>query len=108
MNYDPIIYGKDNTENITNIAHKDDQIWLFKENDGKLSVDIRDASYWIVRNNQSRKHPWQQLEGGTHYNFLKEYKYRNAFLGDRQKLEVLILISTLFMIRLRLFKFDMD
>ena len=49
--YDPIIFGKDSTENVVNIDVKDDgQVILYKEVNGKLESETREFHPWMLTN----------------------------------------------------------
>lgn len=82
--YDPLIYGKDATENIVSIEIVGNEVWLFREVDGLVTVDKRPYRHWILSNKPARDGKTVRLEGGQFYKYLKEYDNREEWNEARK------------------------
>ena len=71
----PLIFGKDTTENIVSIEVKDDKVFIFKK-DGEL--EQRNAIYWILSNRKIDKN-FTKLKGSNHYRFIRTFKKMSDF-----------------------------
>lgn len=65
--YDPLIFGKEQTENIVNITVDNEQVFIYKS-DG--SVDIQEYYNWAVGANWDEG--CSRLKGNQYYKFIKE------------------------------------
>ena len=82
--YDPLIYGKDNTENIVAIEVVDNEVWLFREVDGVVSIDKHPHKHWILSNKPARDGKTTKLEGNQFYKYLKEYDSKEEWDESRK------------------------
>lgn len=78
----PLIFGKDNTENIVSIEIDNNILYLFKEINGKIEQEVRENKFWVVSNRQLLKS--SQLDGNSHYNYIKEIDNKKEFLKYRK------------------------
>lgn len=77
--YDPIIFGKDCTENVVNIDVRDDgQVILYKEVNGRLELEIREFRPWILTNRAITEDS-QKLEGYQYYKWITEFESVDAW-----------------------------
>jgi len=65
--YDPLIFGKDSTENITNITVDNDNVYIYKS-DG--SVEVKEYYNWAVGVNWTEGA--ERLKGHQYYKYIKE------------------------------------
>lgn len=83
MEYNSLIFGKDNTERVVGLEVKDDTAYLFIQNEvGDVNIEKRSNRFWILGANQIRK-DWMPLDGNLFYKWGKQYKTREEFLKDR-------------------------
>jgi len=73
--YDPLIYGKDTTENIVSVSVKDDLLYLYKS-DG--SVETRTNKYWILSRQKLSKKT-KKLKGSQAYKYITVFDSGNEF-----------------------------
>lgn len=79
--YDPLIYGKNQTENITSISHLDGKFYIFK-NDG-THEEI--PGYYYILGDKQYSTKFTRLEGKNYYKFIREYdKYEDYVEGKHQ------------------------
>lgn len=79
--FDPLIYGKDQTENIVSIGHLDDTFFLFK-NDG--SYEEIPGVYYILGDKQYNT-KFKKLEGNNFYKFIRKYHNYSDFLDGKKQ-----------------------
>jgi DNA polymerase elongation subunit (family B) len=65
--YDPLIFGKDSTEYITNITVDNDNVYIYKSDD---SVQIQEYMNWAVGANWAEGS--QRLKGHQYFKYIKE------------------------------------
>lgn len=69
----PLIFGKDTTENIVSIEVKDDVVYIFKS-DG--SIEERKPTYWILASRMIDRN-FKKLKGSNHYRYIRTFtKYK--------------------------------
>jgi DNA polymerase elongation subunit (family B) len=78
MKYDPLIFGKNDTENIVSIEVNDDIAELFIEKDGKVTSTFVPNKFWIL-SNENIKGEFVRLKGSQHYCWGKQFKERSEF-----------------------------
>jgi len=78
LKYDPIIFGKDQTENIVSVSVEDTKVFIYKEYNGVISCEVRKSNPWII---YPVKPPGQsiKLSGNQFYTYLKEYPNDEVF-----------------------------
>lgn len=81
IKYNPLIFGKNNTENIVSIGHFEDNFYLFK-NDG--SHEKVSGAYYILGDKQYNP-KFKRLEGNNFYKFIREYDNYNDFLDGKKQ-----------------------
>lgn len=78
----PIIYGKDQTENIVAVEVKDDKLWLFKNDD---TIECRPLDLWITcAKKPSSK--WDTLGGFQHYRYIRHFNTIEEYKETKTKL----------------------
>ncbi len=87
MDYDPILYGKQNEQFIVSIEPGDEQTELFIQlSDGLIISEWVKNRYWIL-SNESHGQGWVRLAGDLHYKWGKQFDNRQDFLKARQYLK---------------------
>ena len=81
IKYDPLIYGKNQTENITSIGHLNDKFYLFKNNGSYEEIP---AEYYILGDKQYNP-KFKRLEGNNFYKFIRQYDNHAEFLEGRKQ-----------------------
>lgn len=81
----PLIFGKDNTENIVSIEVKDNLVELFIEKDGKVSSKFIPNVYWITATRPYTE-KWERLAGDLHFKYIRKYDNAQDFFNDKRKL----------------------
>jgi DNA polymerase elongation subunit (family B) len=70
----PLIFGKDTTENIVSVEVRDSQLNLFIQGkDGKVRREIRDNTFWLLLDKPYVKRA-VKLEGEQHYKYMVDFK----------------------------------
>lgn len=82
--YDPLIYGKDSTENIVAIEIVGNNVVLFREVKGKIITETRPHKYWIIANKPARDGSSTRLEGNQFFKHLKEYESKEEWDESRK------------------------
>lgn len=87
MNYDSILYGKNNKEFIVSIEPNDNTTELFiQQEDGSIRSEVVKNKYWILSNKEIGQ-SWSKLKGDLHYKWGKQFDERSEFLKARQYLK---------------------
>jgi len=86
MKYDPLLYGKDQTEHIVGIEVENEKAYLFIEKPtGEQDIKIVPNKFWILApTNLNGK--YHRLEGNLHYKWGQQYTDRTEFEEWRRKL----------------------
>ena len=85
MNYDPLIFGKDQTERIVSLEVQDDQLILFKElEDGSIETEYRENKFWLLLTTKEHE-SFKRLEGDQPYKWLYTCDNREKYLLMRNK-----------------------
>ena len=85
MSYNPLIYGSSTIERIVSIEPTDSGTEIFTEHpDGFVTSNIIPNEYWILANKCLDQffHP---LKGNLNYKWIKTFKSRKSFTGDRAR-----------------------
>lgn len=69
MNFDPFIYGKDDTEGVVSVQVKDDRTFLYL-NDG--TVKEKNYMHWLLYHSEPAGH-FYELDGDLHYKYAKKF-----------------------------------
>lgn len=69
---DDVISGKNKETNIVNISVKGDKVHIFKENNKKVTEEIRDFKQFILSPNKNNN-TFDKLNGPGHYKYRKYY-----------------------------------
>jgi DNA polymerase elongation subunit (family B) len=72
---DPLIYGKNTTQEITALEVVDNTVELYF-NDGH--VETKPMIYWILANKKLDRH-FEKLEGNQHYKWIRRFRRREVF-----------------------------
>lgn len=87
MKYDPLIYGKDQTERIVSIEVDDDKASLFIENeDGTVDRKIVDNRFWLLSSKKIDKN-WIKLKGSLSYKYGIQFNTEEEYLQYKKKLK---------------------
>jgi DNA polymerase, archaea type len=83
--YNPLIFGKDQTENVVSLEVGEDGLHVFTEKDGVVTEEVRPNTFWTVLPHKTdiRCKP---LKGNLHYNYMKTYKNYLAWMAGRKEL----------------------
>lgn len=85
MEYNPLIFGKSALERIVGIEPQDDSVEIFIENsEGFVTSKILSNEYWILADRCLDQY-FNPLKGNLHYKWIKTYKTRRSFSGDRSR-----------------------
>lgn len=77
--YDPLIYGKDQTEKIVSIETGESEVYLYIEDSpGVIRVETRPLKRWILGSDRPRG-KYTDLEGNLNYKFMQEYDNLESF-----------------------------
>jgi DNA polymerase I len=83
VNYDPLIYGKNDLERIVSIEVKDDTIEVFCESpEGLVYTEQLPNTFWILAEDKLDK-DFERLEGDLAFKWGKLYNSRSRFMADR-------------------------
>lgn len=82
-NYNPLIFGKDNTENVVSCEVHDGSVDLFIEKDGKISIKTIPNKYWLLAPVKYDS-GFTKLEGKLYYNWIKYYDNKSDWWKDRK------------------------
>jgi DNA polymerase, archaea type len=86
MKYDPLLYGKDQTEHIVGMEVVHDKAYLFQEfPNGEKAVKVVPNRFWILSPYNMEK-AYTRLEGNLHFKWGKQYTNRDEFEQWRKKL----------------------
>lgn len=73
MNYNPVIYGKNNLERICSIDVKDDKIFIYTEDpDGTVHELVKPHKYWILSSYKVDE-TWVKMNGNLYYQWGKQF-----------------------------------
>lgn len=81
LKYDPLIFGKDQTENIISISVKGEQVHIYKC-DG--SVEVRPNTTWLL-SSQKLDSKFTRLDGDQHYKWIRVFKDEDEYEGLKNK-----------------------
>lgn len=70
--YDPVIFGKDQTENIVSVVAEETTAYIYREVGGKVTCDIHVAKPWIIGTGKP-KMGGKSLAGNLFYKYFKEF-----------------------------------
>lgn len=77
-----IIYGKNATDKIVNISIKNDIVYIFREDKGKVKVTTTPYKHWVLA---SKELPgFSRLKGNQYYKYMKEYNHVEDFEAIRK------------------------
>ncbi len=79
---DELMYGKDNTTNVVSVDVKNDQVYIYRETDNGLELDVRKMEYWLL-SSESHGEFWHKLEGKNYYQYMKYYYSSKDFYGAK-------------------------
>jgi DNA polymerase elongation subunit (family B) len=79
-----LIFGKDTTQNIVSVEVNDGTIEIFTEKEGKISVETRPHTFWLLSARQFNS-DWKPLAGNLHYKYIKHYATKREFYLDKNK-----------------------
>lgn len=86
MMYNPLIYGKDQTQFIVSVEVHDGYVNLFKElPDGTIKIDQRPNKYWLLSSQQPHK-SWIRMNGDLHYKWGKQFTNKKDYLETKYSL----------------------
>lgn len=81
--YNPLIFGKDQTERIVSIENLGNNLIFYKEiSPGKIETEVRPFKYWIIGESIPNGN-YKNLEGSLFYKYLQEYDSEEEFLEAR-------------------------
>lgn len=83
--YNPLIYGKDPTTNIVSMGIKDDNVYIYKEVNGKLEIETRPADYWILTDSAPKRGVFSKLTGNNYYKYLATFTNFSQYYAARQQ-----------------------
>jgi len=84
MSYDPIIYGKDQTEHIVGLETADDKAYIFIEKpSGEKETKIVQNRFWILASTKI-DYAFVKLKGDLHYKWGKQYRSREQYEKERR------------------------
>ncbi len=87
MNYDKLIFGKNNKENIVSLEIDNDYCEIFLEDkDGNVSNEWVKNQYWILSNEPHGK-DWGRLSGDQFYKWGKKYDDFSSYIKERNWLK---------------------
>jgi hypothetical protein len=72
MEYNKLLFGKNNLENIVSLEVKDDKAIIFIEKNGEVFTQEVDNKYWIL-SHKPHGSGWHQLKGNLHYQYGKQF-----------------------------------
>jgi DNA polymerase, archaea type len=72
LKYDPVIFGKDQTENIVSVVAEETTAYIYREVDGKVTCDVKVAKPWIIGTGKP-KMGGKSLNGNLFYKYFKEF-----------------------------------
>lgn len=75
------IFGQDNTQQVTSIEVRGDQLHVFREG---LPTEIRPYSYWALAPERYNDH-WYPLKGNNHYKWIRRYSSREDLMQDKER-----------------------
>lgn len=70
----PLIFGKNDETNIVNLTLKSDQLFIFKEKDGKVTKEVIPYSPWVMTNKKARPYS-EELKGNQYWKWLTPTTY---------------------------------
>lgn len=83
--HNKLIFGKSQLERIVSVEPTDDGIEIFIEHsDGFVSSQILPNEYWILSDRCLDPY-FYPLKGNLHFKWIKTYKTRRSFSGDRHR-----------------------
>lgn len=68
--YDPLIFGKDPTENIVSLECDDDLFYIYREIKGKVTCEVKPMKYWLVSSRLPNSN-YTRLDGNSFYKYLQ-------------------------------------
>ena len=68
----PLIYGKNQMENIVNISVKNDTVYIFQEIKGEIEIKTVPMKYWII-SPVMPKGSYIDLKGNQYFKYMKEF-----------------------------------
>lgn len=84
--YDPLIYGKNNTENIVSLEVDGSDLVIFTEKDGVVSSQTVPHKYWLLCNKRLDL-TWVQMGGEQHYKWGKQFDNFWKLRAEKEKYE---------------------
>lgn len=85
--YDPLLYGKDQTEKVVGVQVHDGNVELFfVGEDGKVKSETRPSNYWLLSPEQIDNR-WVRMRGDLHYKWGRQFDTREAFTKTRSFLK---------------------
>ncbi len=81
--YNPLIFGKDRTENIVSCEVSESSLDLFIEKDGVITVETRPNKYWLLAPTKYDR-DFKLLDGNLYYKYIKYYDNKSDWYQDRK------------------------
>lgn len=83
MNYDPLIFGKNDSERIVSVEAIEGMLHVFRETpEGNVVDYFLPNKYWIVAESKLDKH-FVKLKGDLYYKWGKQYQSKDKFMKER-------------------------
>jgi DNA polymerase, archaea type len=84
LKYDPLIYGKDQTEKIVAIEAGESELYLYiEESPGVIKTEIRPFKRWILGHIRPRSE-YIELDGNLQYKYLREYSTEEDYNNSKK------------------------
>ena len=81
--HNDLIFGKDKTTNVVSISVDDNVVYLYKEINNKLEIEVRPYKHWILA--PKNYEGFKRLKGSGYYKYIHEVDTRLDFEKARQR-----------------------
>lgn len=78
----PLIFGKDNTQNIVSVEVADNLLYIYKEINGQIQVETREHNFWVV--SSQLREGFKLLKGNAFYKYIKNFDTWKKYLKGRR------------------------
>jgi len=85
LKYNPLIYGKNQIENIVSIELQDGCAEIFLEDSKGIKTEVIPTKYNWILSYKPLDSSWIKLKGDLHYCWGKQYESKREFLTDRSR-----------------------
>lgn len=68
-----VINGKNHLPNIVNMSLKDEEVYIYTEDNGQVNLQKEKFNHWVLSTTPSSG--FSRLKGKSHYNFIKRYSH---------------------------------